>query len=85
MGKSSLFFIALFSLNAVLAQTWETRSDLPSGAIERHHPNTFAIGGTGYLMGGALLSNESLGDFYSYDPVSDAWTTKADFPGLSRG
>ena len=79
--KAFLLFLAPITL---IGQTWSDRSDL-SSLFERHHPVTFSIGGVGYLMGGGNSSNETFKDFHSYDPVTDTWTSKSDFPGLSRG
>lgn len=70
--------------NIGLAQ-WESLESLPVTAVVRHHPATFAVGGTGYLMGGAENNTNALKDFYSYDPLTNGWTEKADFPGAPRG
>jgi hypothetical protein len=45
---------------------------------------SFSIGNTGYL---GLGSNGNIhyDDFWSYDPVSDAWTQEANFGGVPRG
>jgi N-acetylneuraminic acid mutarotase len=72
------------SVNAASAQ-WESLESLPSTAVVRHHPTAFALGGTGYLMGGAESNSNALKDFYSYDPLTDTWTQKTDFPGQPRG
>jgi N-acetylneuraminic acid mutarotase len=75
------FCVSLFAYN----QTWETAASLPASAGVRHHPITFSVGGLGYLVGGATPTILNLGDFYSYNPDTDSWTTLPDFPGLSRG
>ena len=77
----SFLLITIFSFS----QSWEMLSPLPASADERHHPATFAIDGIGYLVAGADANSVSMKDFYAYDPMSDTWTQKADFPGQSRG
>lgn len=77
----SLLFVGFFSH----AQTWETLQNMPASASQRHHPATFSIGGIGYVVSGSMANYNSLNDFYSYDPNTDSWTTKTDFPGPSRG
>ncbi len=65
-------------------QTWTQVSSLPASTNARNHPVTFSIGQFGYLLTG-YDGNFLLGDFYQYNPVSDSWTTKANFPGGPRG
>lgn len=81
----SLLCALLFSV-LTLAQSWETNlPSLPGPAVPRHHPATFSINGIGYLVAGANVNDVSLDDFYSYDPITNSWTAKADFPGPARG
>ena len=84
MQKIFLGAMLLFS-SSMFAQSWESVQSLPAAADDRHHPISFTIDGVAYLMGGADDAYASMDDFYAYDPVDDSWTTKADFPGLSRG
>lgn len=79
----SLFFLVLST--GIYAQTWENRESLPGSADERHHPVTFSIGSTGYLLTGAASGYESLTDFYAYNSLTDSWQEMADFPGGARG
>ncbi|MEO9533457.1 MAG: kelch repeat-containing protein [Crocinitomicaceae bacterium] len=85
MRKYYILICLVFSSQFVFTQTWETLESMPSAAAERHHPAAFSVGGTGYVMGGAESNSNALGDFYSYDPIADSWTTKTDFPGQPRG
>ncbi len=80
MKKIYTFALLLFGTLSI-AQTWETLESLPAGASERHHPVTFSIGGIGYLVAGADEVTRSLSDFYAYDPSSDTWEDKGDYPG----
>ena len=85
MKNISSIFWTLLITNLSFCQSWETLESLPSAAGVRHHPATFSIGGIGYLVGGAESNTNSLADFYSYDPIADAWTEKTDYPGPPRG
>lgn len=45
----------------------------------------FSINGKGYFgIGWVEESGGNVNDFYEYDPVTDAWTKKASFPGVLR-
>ena len=46
----------------------------------------FTIGNKGYVLGGNADSGFNqflLNDFWEYDPATDKWTRKADYPGLA--
>ena len=63
--------------------SWTQKADLPGAA--RRDAVAFAINGKGYVGTGmdnanALLGNK-LKDLWEYDPLANAWTQKADFPG----
>lgn len=79
----TLFTLAISTLS--FGQVWEDKASLPAGASDRHHPITFQIAGTGYLLTGGRPFSGVLTDFYSYDPIVDSWTTLPEFPGPSRG
>lgn len=67
-----------------IANTW----------AEKSYPQTlgyfgggvaFSINGKGYLgVGWVHEKSSDVRDFYEYDPLSDTWTRKADFPGSLR-
>lgn len=76
-----LFSCCVLGLNA--QSNWVNKAPLPGAA--RHHPVTFVIDGTGYLLSGSANGNVMLKDFYSYDTSSNTWTKKTDFPGVARG
>jgi N-acetylneuraminic acid mutarotase len=80
MNKIILFAFILIS-SPLLAQTWTSQANLPSG---RHHPITFSLNGKGYAVTGTSSSNVPTSDFYDYDPVTNTWGTLPSFPGLSR-
>lgn len=63
--------------------TWTQKADLPG--VARRDAVAFAIHGKGYVGTGmdnanALIGNK-LKDLWEYDPLVNAWTQKADFPG----
>jgi hypothetical protein len=47
----------------------------------RNDPLGFSINGKGYVGLGQILSSERLQDWWEYDPSTDSWTKKGDFPG----
>lgn len=84
MKKQILFYSFLFSLNILVAQTWEPRASLPGGASDaRHHPITFSVDGIGYLLAGDV-NGVAANDFMKYDPTTDTWESLPDFPGAAR-
>lgn len=63
--------------------TWSQKADLPGAA--RRDAVAFSINGRGYVGTGidnasALVGNK-LKDIWEYDPATNTWTQKADFPG----
>jgi N-acetylneuraminic acid mutarotase len=66
---------------------WTRKADFPG--TSRNSAVAFSIGNEGYF--GTGLYNDTYGslhylkDFWAYDPSSDSWTQKKDFPGSERG
>jgi N-acetylneuraminic acid mutarotase len=60
---------------------WARKKDFPGAP--RVLPFSFSIDNMGYVGGGdtANSSLDNFNDFWQYDPGSDLWTRKADFPG----
>lgn len=60
---------------------WSRCADLPdtSGGVVQ----AFAVGGKGYGCFGAI-NGTKIQTLYEYDPVTDVWIKKAEFPGLWR-
>ncbi len=50
----------------------------------RGSPNSFTIGGKGYLMGGFSDQNFASNQVWEYTPASDSWRRLGDFPGAAR-
>jgi len=64
---------------------WDQREPLPDST--RRSPMTFSIRGLGYSVCGrrsASSTSSYLKETWSYNPSNDAWTRKADFPGIAR-
>jgi N-acetylneuraminic acid mutarotase len=65
--------------------TWTQKSDLPSHP--RRNAIAFTVNNLAYVgtgMDSAQASNgNTLSDFWSYNPASNNWLQKADFPGSS--
>ncbi|MFT5072060.1 MAG: N-acetylneuraminic acid mutarotase [Chitinophagales bacterium] len=77
-----ILLVALVCLTSTLfAQTWEQQGD---ALVGRHHPISFSLDGKGYAITGTLISGQPTDDAYEYDPVTDTWTSIADFPGTAR-
>jgi len=76
-----LLFSAFIFQFSVLAQSWVSSANIPSG---RHHPVTFSLNGIGYSVTGSNTNNLPTKDFYKYDPVLDTWTSLTQFPGTAR-
>jgi len=65
---------------------WTQRASFPGAA--RGNLAGFAIGTKGYVGTGAyatgITNYVSFNDFYEYDPSSNTWTARANFPGAPR-
>jgi N-acetylneuraminic acid mutarotase len=68
---------------SVFAQ-WEPLS--VSAITTRHHPATFTLNDTAYLLTGTTLQSSPQGtaDFFRYDEANDSWVRLPDFPGGAR-
>lgn len=64
--------------------TWQKKK--PFGGIARKEAVGFSIGGKGYIGTGFNTNNgdDYQNDFWEYDPDTDTWTEKANFPGSLR-
>ena len=68
-----------------LNNQWTKKADFPGNG--RNSAGGFVIGNKGYIGCGVTNGNPFVvtNDFWEYDPQNDAWTRKADFPGIGRG
>jgi len=63
---------------------WEEMSR--SAVTTRHHPVTFTLNDTAYLLTGTTAQSSPAGtaDFFRYDEAGDTWVRLPDFPGGAR-
>ena len=80
MNRFLLTALTLFS-TTLFAQTWEQMGDAIDG---RHHPISFSIDGKGYAVTGTTSNGNPTKDVYKYNPITDTWSSLADFPGAAR-
>lgn len=76
--------IELWEFDSV-TNTFEERSSYPFGvefAFSGYHATSFGIDGVGYVM--SSPTEEGV-NFASYDPETDSWNPKAEFPGPNAG
>lgn len=70
------------------ANSWKQVSDLATsssnGPAARSGAASFSIGNKGYLVAGQSSSGAYLKDLWEFDPSSNTWTQRADFPGNGR-
>jgi len=69
------------------SNTWTQKADFAGG--DREYAVGFSIGDKGYIgigidHDGSMLNRTEFKDFWEYDPSSNTWTQKADFPGGVR-
>jgi N-acetylneuraminic acid mutarotase len=66
-----------------ISDTWMQKADLPG--VARRDAIAFAVNGKGYVGTGMDNANALVGaklkDLWEYDPSTNSWTQKADFPG----
>ncbi len=66
------------------SDTWTPRSACPGA--DRYGARGFSLEGKGYMTCGWSNNNPvvQINDTWAYDPSSDSWSQKADFPGGAR-
>ncbi|RZK12267.1 MAG: hypothetical protein EOO46_03830 [Flavobacterium sp.] len=80
--RYQLVLFVLFLTVKISAQTWVQVASMPN-FNERYNAVSFAIGNKGYVTTGQT-TNTTLNTTWEYDPVTDAWTQMANFPGGNR-
>jgi len=87
MKLLSTLFVFVFTMvcGNIMSAQWVEKAQMPE-EFRSHHSFGFAINGTGYIVAGSTAPNDDFSkSFYSYDPGTDSWTKKVDFPGPARG
>lgn len=81
-GKDTILYNDLWEYDPS-NDVWTQMADMPG--VARRNPIAFSLDGKGYVGTGhdAIISSLGipLNDFYEYDPVSNSWTQKQDYPG----
>lgn len=86
MKKLLTISAILVLAHSAFAQAWIQRTNFPGDG--RHRASGFAIGNRGYLGLGHVNGNSAsfnYKDWWEYDPASDSWTQKADYPTVNYG
>ena len=83
--RLSAFLFFVFHIGFSYGQ-WTKKASL--GGVGRHRGTGIAIGNKGYIGLGHTNGtgvNIDFKDWWQYDPASDSWTQRADFPVLIHG
>ena len=64
--------------------TWSAKANAPAILYNRTCAIAFAVNGKGYMIGGINANGFCMNDVWQYDPGSDSWVQKANFPGGKR-
>lgn len=83
MKKTNFTIAFLFAGFGLFAQigTWTAKTGISTA---RSTCVGFSLDGKGYVCAGAATSTTDLKDLWQYDPSTNAWSQKADFPGDER-
>lgn len=80
-GRSgSLDRVELFAYN-LGSDTWSEKTPIPAA---RRLAAAFVLNGKGYISCGLVGTSTKLDDLWEYDPVTNSWSQRADFPGQDR-
>jgi N-acetylneuraminic acid mutarotase len=82
-GHAGLSYNQLWQYDPI-ANQWVQKKDYPD--VHSAYPAYFVIGEYAYVGTGAsgVETSDVTTDFYRYDPSTDEWTAKANFPGAAR-
>lgn len=64
--------------------SWAQKADIPGVTTYRAFGTGFAINDKGYMTLGADAGGIYPNDLWEYNPATDSWSQKADFPGQAR-
>lgn len=84
--KSILFFLFILAQSICFTQLWTQKSNF--GGVGRHRSFGISIGNKGYIGTGHVNgtgTNISYKDWWQYDPATNSWTQKADYPVPNYG
>ncbi len=87
MMKKLLFFLVFSAISQLIyAGSWNQKSSL--GGVGRHRSCGLSIANKGYIGTGHVNGTGvdiSYKDWWEFDPASNSWTQKADFPAFTHG
>ncbi len=73
----TMLLLGWASVSLAQEGTWTQKADMP---VEKYTPGACVIDGIIYVMGGHNQKGVSTADFLAYDPATDTWAKKADYP-----
>lgn len=79
--KNYTLLVILFICSFSMANTWQQKASF--GGVGRHRATGISIGNKGYIGLGHVNGSGvdiSYKDWWQYDPASNSWTQKANFP-----
>ncbi len=80
--KMLFSFMLLIPIGLFAQGGWTQKADYPLSG--RYYGNGFSIAGKGYFIFGAASGAPSTNKLAEYDPATNTWSLKADFPGGTR-
>lgn len=83
-GHGDVCFKDVWEYDAT-TDAWTRKRDFPGEGLMS--AGAFVVGAKGYMGTGQLAGTgyTTTKAFWEYDPATDAWARKADFPGVARG
>lgn len=86
MRVLAVLFLIVITSGFANAQAWIQRTNF--GGDGRHRSSSFNIGNRGYIGCGHVNGNNATinyADWWEYDPASDSWSQKANYPTVNYG
>jgi N-acetylneuraminic acid mutarotase len=68
-----------------LTDSWTPKANVPAALNDHSNAVGFAVDGKGYMLGGLRSPGVCVPDVWEYNPLTDTWLQKGDFPGGKRG
>lgn len=75
----TLYCIIVINLYVNAQNSWKQMKSMDT---ERYTAISFTISGKAYVGLGQMNNGSKVSDFWQYDPVTDIWTKKTDYPGI---
>jgi len=78
-----LYFIIVFCVSLNAQYTWRHRACLP--APGRTSTTSFVLNNKAYIVDGKTVNGALLREVWQYDPATDTWVQKSNYPGAFFG